>query len=185
VEFIYRDECAVDKTKIRVYFYLKLKIIKFKTKEGVPMTNPISDAHATSLKLLVVLSKAYKAVTEQAEKDAKRYGLSPSEFMILEVLYAKGRIPLQQIGDKILVTSGSITYNIDKLEKKSLLRRIPCTEDRRVTYAEITDAGNDLFNRIFPEHAASIHSLMKSVSQEEQMVLIDLLKRLGKGARGV
>ncbi|MCY9666201.1 MarR family transcriptional regulator [Paenibacillus alginolyticus] len=141
----------------------------------------LDDAHETSLKLFVVLSKAYKAITEQAVKDAKRYGLSPSEFMILEVLYAKGKIPLQQIGEKILITSGSITYNIDKLEKKDLLRRVPSNEDRRVIYAEITDAGNELFNRIFPEHAAKIHSLMKAVTQEEQLVAIELIKKLGKG----
>ncbi|MGO4272882.1 MarR family winged helix-turn-helix transcriptional regulator [Paenibacillus sp. TAF58] len=141
----------------------------------------LDDAHETSLKLFVVLSKAYKAVTEQAIKDAKQYGLSSSEFMILEVLYAKGKIPLQQIGEKILITSGSITYNIDKLEKKDLLRRVPSSEDRRVIYAEITDAGNELFNRIFPEHAAKIHSLMKTVTQEEQQVAIELLKKLGKG----
>jgi MarR family 2-MHQ and catechol resistance regulon transcriptional repressor len=141
----------------------------------------LDDAHATSLKLFVVLSKAYKAITEQAVNDAKQYGLSPTEFMILEVLYAKVRIPLQQIGEKILITSGSITYNIDKLEKKDLFRRVPSHEDRRVIYAEITDAGNELFNRIFPEHAAKIHSLMKAVTQEEQQKAIVLLKKLGTG----
>lgn len=148
------------------------------------MPIPLDDAHTQSLKLFVVLSKAYKAITEQAEKDIKHYGLSPSEFMVLEVLYTKGRIPLQQIGDKILVTSGSITYNIDKLEKKNLLRRVPSSEDRRVTYAEITEAGKKLFDRIFPEHAAKILSIMKSISQEEQAEMIDRLKTLGKGARG-
>jgi MarR family 2-MHQ and catechol resistance regulon transcriptional repressor len=143
----------------------------------------LDDAHATSLKLFVVLSKAYKAIMEQAVKDMKQYGLSPSEFMVLEVLFAKGKIPMQQIGEKVLITSGSITYNIDKLEKKDLLRRVPSSEDRRVIYAEITDAGNKLFNRIFPEHAAKIHSLMNSVSQDEQQEAIALLKRLGKGVR--
>jgi len=139
------------------------------------------DAHATSLKLLVVLSKAYRAVTERSVKGVKRYGLSPSEFMILEVLYAKGRIPLQQIGEKILITSGSITYNIDKLEKKALLRRVPSVEDRRVIYAELTDEGHALFNRIFPEHAASVHALMSGITEEEQLALIELLKKLGQG----
>jgi MarR family 2-MHQ and catechol resistance regulon transcriptional repressor len=143
----------------------------------------LDDAHETSLKLFVVLSKAYKAIMEQAEKDVKRYGLSPSEFMILEVLYAKGKIPLQQIGEKILVTSGSITYNIDKLEKKNLLKRVPSSEDRRVIYAEITEAGNEMFNQIFPEHAAKIHSLMKAISQDQQQEAIALIKKLGKGAR--
>lgn len=147
------------------------------------MPNQLDDAQATSLKLFVVLTKAYRAISDQAIRDVRQYGLSPSEFAILEVLYAKGKIPMQQIGEKILITSGSITYNIDKLEKKNLLRRVSSHEDRRVIYAEITDAGNELFNRIFPEHADKIHSLMKGISQDEQQETIVLLKKLGKQAK--
>jgi len=143
----------------------------------------LNDDQAVSLKLLVVLSKAYKTVTDLAVKDMKQYGLSSSEFTILEVLYAKRRIPLQQIGEKILITSGSITYNIDKLEQKGLLKRVPCVEDRRVIYAELTAAGDELFDRIFPDHAAVIHSVMNGVSEDEKLELIELLKKLGKGAK--
>lgn len=146
------------------------------------MPTQLDEDQATSLKLFVVLSKAYRAIMDQAVKDMKQYDLSPSEFTTLEVLYTKGRIPLQQIGEKILVTSGSITYNIDKLEKKGLLKRVRCEEDRRVIFAEITPAGNELFDRIFPAHAAKIHSLMKTFTVYEKQEAIDLLKRLGKGA---
>ncbi|MDB5056290.1 MAG: MarR family transcriptional regulator [Bacilli bacterium] len=142
----------------------------------------IDDDKASSLKLFVVLSKAYKTVMERAIKDMKQYGLSSSEFMVLELLFTKGRIPLQQIGEKILITSGSITYNIDKLEKKEFLKRVPCKEDRRVIYAEITEAGNEFFSRIFPQHASTIHSLLKGVSPDEKQAAIELIKKLGKGA---
>ena len=135
-----------------------------------------------SLKLFVVLSKAYKTVMDHAVKDMKKHGLSPSEFTMLELLYNKGQFPLQQIGEKILVTSGSITYNIDKLEKKGLLRRIPCKDDRRVIFAEITDAGIELFDRIFPDHAKAVHTIMRSLSLEEKQQTTELLKKLGKGA---
>lgn len=137
---------------------------------------------ALSLKLFVVLSKSYKTIMERAVKDMKQHGLSASEFSILEVLYNKGRIPLQQIGEKILVTSGSVTYNIDKLEKRGLLRREPCAEDRRVIYATITDAGAALFDRIFPMHGALIDDMMRGLGREEKRQAIELLKRLGKGA---
>ncbi|MCL6459849.1 MAG: MarR family transcriptional regulator [Gorillibacterium sp.] len=146
------------------------------------MTIHLDDAQSTSLKLFVVLTKAYKTLMDQAVKDMKQYGMSASEFSMLEVLYAKGRIPLQQMGEKVLITSGSITYNIDKLEKKGLLKRVPCDTDRRVIYAEITEAGNDLFDHIFPGHAAIIDSLTQALSQEEKQELTELLKRLGKGA---
>ncbi len=132
-----------------------------------------------SLKLMVVLSKAYKVVMDQAVKDMRKYGLSAAEFGVLELLYHKGRTPLQRIGDKILVTSGSITYTVDKLEDKGYLTRVACTEDRRVTYAEITASGRELFDRIFPLHADSIDSLMSGLLPEEKQAAIALLKKLG------
>ncbi len=146
------------------------------------MTIHLDDSSLRSLKLFVVLSKAYKTVMDRAVKDMKQYGLSSSEFTILELLYTKGKVPLQQIGEKILITSGSITYNIDKLEKKGLLKRVPCKEDRRVIYAEITEQGNAWFDRIFPKHAAVIDSFMKALSPDEKQAAIELLKKLGKGA---
>jgi MarR family 2-MHQ and catechol resistance regulon transcriptional repressor len=136
---------------------------------------------AASLKLFVVLSKAYKTIMDKAVKDMKQHGMSPSEFTVLEVLYNKGKFPMQQIGNKILVTSGSVTYNIDKLEKKGLLKRVLCEEDRRVIYAEITEAGTELFDRIFPDHAKMVDQLMSSLSLNEKLEATQLLKKLGKG----
>ncbi|MCQ4085313.1 MarR family winged helix-turn-helix transcriptional regulator [Saccharibacillus sp. JS10] len=119
---------------------------------------------------------------DRAVKDMKKHGLSPSEFTILEVLYNKGRFPLQQIGEKILITSGSVTYNIDKLEKRELLRRVPSPDDRRVIFAEITDEGRALFDRIFPEHAAEVHRMMSALDTDEIEIASTLLKKLGKEA---
>ncbi|WP_313997380.1 MarR family transcriptional regulator [uncultured Paenibacillus sp.] len=149
------------------------------------MLQESNDDRSASLKLFVVLSKAYRTVMDRAVKDMKQYGLSPSEFTILEVLYNKGRIPLQQIGEKILVTSGSVTYNIDKLEAKGFLKRIPCEEDRRVVYAEITPAGVEWFGRIFPGHADLVHSMMNVLDPEEKETATALLKKLGKRQQGL
>lgn len=141
------------------------------------------DNQELSLKLFVVLSKAYKVAMERAVRDMKRNGLSSAEFSVLELLYHKGKMPLQPIGDKILVTSGSITYTVDKLEQKGYLKRIECTEDRRVTYAEITTTGKELFDRIFPEHAKVVEALMDGLTTEEKHVAILLIKKLGLHAQ--
>jgi MarR family 2-MHQ and catechol resistance regulon transcriptional repressor len=142
-----------------------------------------SDNQQLALKLMVVLSKAYKVVMDQAVKDMKQYGLSATEFMIMELLFHKGKFPLQQIGDKVLITSGSITYNIDKLEKKGLLKRVPCPDDRRVTYAEISPQGQEWFGNLFPGHAAAIESTMQGLSPEDKKTVIELLKKLGLTAQ--
>jgi len=132
-----------------------------------------------SLKLFIVLSRAFRAINEEVNKVIQQKGLNPTEFAVLELLYHKGDQPLQQIGGKILLASGSITYVVDKLEQKGYLRRNGCPKDRRVTYAQITEEGRAFIEEIFPEHSQRINDLMSVLNTEEKQTAIDLLKKLG------
>ncbi|WP_252503768.1 MarR family winged helix-turn-helix transcriptional regulator [Sporosarcina sp. Marseille-Q4943] len=132
-----------------------------------------------ALKLFIVLSRASKVVLEEANKLIESYKLNPTEFAVLELLYHKGRQPIQKIGQKILLSSGSMTYVVDKLEKKGLLERVFCKEDKRVTYMSITDAGKELIEEIFPSHEEKINELMSVLSESEQETAIELLRKLG------
>jgi MarR family transcriptional regulator, 2-MHQ and catechol-resistance regulon repressor len=132
-----------------------------------------------SLKLFIVLSRAYKALNEDVQVSIQNNGLNMTEFAVLELLYHKGDQPLQQIGGKILLASGSITYVVDKLEKKGLIRRVACPNDRRVTYAQITDEGKEFIGELFPKHELQIHKLMSVLSNEEKETAIELLKKVG------
>lgn len=138
-----------------------------------------NNSTANSLKLFIVLSRAYKAINEHVNKVIQASGLNPTEFAVLELLYHKGDQPMQQIGGKILLASGSITYVVDKLEQKGMLKRIACPKDRRVTYAQITEDGKKFIQEIFPEHAEQIDKLMSSLNESEKLEAIDLLKKLG------
>ena len=75
--------------------------------------------------------------------------------------------------------NSSITYVVDKLEKRGLVARISCAKDRRITYAEITEQGSAFMQEIFPKHEQSIHELMSVLSTEEKEAAITLLKKLG------
>ena len=132
-----------------------------------------------SLKLFVVLSRAHKAITETTNQFFQQNGVNPTEFAVLELLYHKGRQPLQKIGSKILLASGSITYVVDKLEQRGLLTRVSCPSDRRVTYAEITDAGTAFMAELFPQHEEHLFELLSALSSEEKDEVIMLLKKLG------
>jgi MarR family 2-MHQ and catechol resistance regulon transcriptional repressor len=132
---------------------------------------------------MVVLSRSYNWVTAHTNRDIRRHGLNPTEFGVLEVLFHKGPQPLQQIGEKILISSGNITYVVDKLEKKQLLIRKPCLEDRRVIYAELTEKGNQLLEDIFPSHKTAIERAVSGLTPEEQKQAIQLLKKLGRAAQ--
>jgi len=71
-----------------------------------------------SLKLLVILSRELQSITKRIEKDIKIYGLNPTEFAVLKLLYSKGDQPIQKLEDKTLLASSSITYVVNRLEKK-------------------------------------------------------------------
>ncbi|NLY79539.1 MAG: MarR family transcriptional regulator [Lysinibacillus sp.] len=132
-----------------------------------------------SLKLYIVLSRANKAINEVTNQFFQQNGINPTEFAVLELLYHKGRQPLQKIGSKILLASGSITYVVDKLEKRGFINRISCPSDRRVTYAEISEEGSAFMQKVFPEHEQNLHELMNVLTPEEKETAIELLKKLG------
>ncbi|MCA0988846.1 MarR family winged helix-turn-helix transcriptional regulator [Guptibacillus algicola] len=132
-----------------------------------------------SLKLFIVMARATRSVTDQVKIDIQNHGLNPTEFAVLELLYHKGSQPLQQIGEKILLASGSITYVVDKLETKGYLKRNPCPNDRRITHAVVTDEGKELMDRIFPEHEMKLQKIFAGLDEAEKETAISLMKKLG------
>lgn len=146
------------------------------------MRDTIVDGSA--LKLWVVLSRAYIAVARRVEADIARHDLSPGEFAILEVLYHKGPLLLGEVQRKILVSSGGVTYLVDRLEKQGLVERKDCPEDRRARYAALTPAGKSLMDRIFPPHAEAVAAAVAGLDPEERETAIRLLKKLGLSAAG-
>lgn len=141
-----------------------------------------ADAVAT-LRLFVVLSRAFRAISEHARRDMERHDLGASEFAVLEILHNKGRLPLGEVASGVLLTSGSTTYVIDKLEGRGLLKRLACPSDRRVTWAELTPEGEALMARVFPHHTEALRAASAGLTTEEKRIAAALLKRLGLHAQ--
>ena len=137
---------------------------------------------ATALKLWVVLARAYLAVSEVSSADIARHDLTPAEFGILEALYHKGPLLLGDVQKKVLVSSGGITFLVDRLAARGLVERKACPSDRRARYAALTKAGSRLMTEIFPAHAATIREAMAGIGRADQVTLTNALKMLGKAA---
>ena len=140
------------------------------------------DDSRRALKLFVVLARAAASVGEHARQDIVRHDLSVSEFGVLELLLHKGPQPQGEIADRILLTTGSVTYVIDQLVKKGLVERQTCPTDRRVIFAALTAAGRDRIAAIFPAHIHRIVQAVAGLNPTEQKAATDLLKKLGKSA---
>jgi MarR family 2-MHQ and catechol resistance regulon transcriptional repressor len=128
----------------------------------------------------LVLMQTSKAIQERIRDEMNKNKLSITEFSVLEVLYLKGKQTIHQIGGSILISSGSMTYVIDKLEQKGLLNRSPCPDDRRVIYVTLTNAGNNLMKNIMPQHQELINDMFGSLNNEEAQLMVNLLKKVSK-----
>ena len=130
----------------------------------------------------MVFMKAFHALAAHAEESLhlSRTGLGDSDFRVLEVLLHKGPLPVNTIGPKVWLTPGSISVAVDRLEKKALVKR-KNTEDRRVRLVELTAKGRALITKTFREHAAAMEQAAAVLSKEERLILLRLLKKLGKG----
>jgi len=130
----------------------------------------------------LVLMKTFHALKAQAEAslNLSATGLGDSDFRVLEVLLSKGPLPVNTIGPKVWLTPGSISVAIDRLEKKKLVKR-RTTDDRRVRLVELTAKGRELIAKTFETHAAAMEKAT-ALSKEERLTLLQLLKKLGKGA---
>ncbi|WP_018393217.1 MarR family transcriptional regulator [Bacillus sp. 37MA] len=134
------------------------------------------------LRLFRIWLKASKTIFDNVTKDVESYGISPENFMILELVYNKGPHTIQKISEKLSIPSGSITYVVDKLEKKEYVKREPSPTDRRASNVVLTDKGQSLFKEIFPKHVGVISENLSFISNEEKIQLMDLMKRIGLGA---
>jgi MarR family transcriptional regulator, 2-MHQ and catechol-resistance regulon repressor len=155
-------------------------------------TPPNPEAHAlrldesgvAALRLWVILSRAHAAIAAHASADVARHGLTLAEFGILEALYHRGPMLLGEVQRRILVSSGGITFLVDRLTAKGLVERRTCEEDRRARYAALTPAGAALVARIFPEHAALLTQVMEGLTVGEQSTAAELMRAMGLYAAG-
>ena len=128
--------------------------------------------------LWLVLWKAFDALQLHALDNIHALGLGLSDFGVLEVLLHKGPLPVNALGQKIRLTSGSI----DRLEEKALVERKDDPEDRRARIVHLTAQGRKLIKCAFNEHAAAMEYATSGLSRTERATAIQLLKKLGNHA---
>ena len=129
--------------------------------------------------LRLVLWRADKAVETAEIEHLRSLGLCMSDFAILEVLLHKGPLPVNVIGQKVLLTSGSITTAVTRLETRGLVSKQPGTRDRRVTEVHLTPEGETFAREQYARHLECLQAITRVLSAEEQGTLVTLLKKLG------
>ncbi len=139
----------------------------------------------SGIHVFLVLWKAARAVESYAQKSVTDLKMCGSDFAVLEALLHKGPLPVNEIGKKVLLTSGSITVAVDRLEQRGLVERRAHGSDRRARIVHLTREGRKLITRAYAQHAADLEQLASaSLTATERATLIRLLKKIGYQAAG-
>ncbi len=130
----------------------------------------------------LILMKAHTALMAHVHENIRDLGLCDSDFYVLEVLLHKGSLPVNVIGQKVNLTSGSISIAIDRLVQKRLVMRCERADDRRVRVVELTPEGTSLIEKSFRTHSLAMEKAVEGLDETERRQAIFLLKKLGKTA---
>ena len=138
-----------------------------------------STAEKRSLDTFIKLARATESFIDRTSSSMTEAGLTTSQFGVLEALYHLGPLCQKDLAAKILKSSGNMTLVIDNLEKRGLVRRERDCDDRRYYRIHLTEQGRTLIGELFPRHASTIHRAMACLTEEEQITLGRLCKKLG------
>lgn len=126
----------------------------------------------------LLLMQTSKSIQERVREYITSYSLSMTEFSVLEALYQKDMQTIHEISKRILITSGSMTYVIDKLVEKGLAKRTSCPKDRRAIHIALTDKGDKLLEEIMPKHQKWVDSFFRELNPVEMENLKNLLEKI-------
>lgn len=112
------------------------------------------------------------------------YGLQGGDFDVLAALRRSGapyELTPTRLFEITMMSSGGMTAQLDRLEKRGLVKRRPNPEDRRGVLVALTAKAIDLIDRAVPGHLANQARLTASLTDAEMETLSGLLKKLLAG----
>ena len=131
------------------------------------------------MKVLRPLVETYFALLDKGASHIRSLGLTNSQFDVIATLGDTEGMTCKELSEKTLVTKGTLTGVLDRLEKKDLIARVPSREDRRSIFIRLTPKGDALFQKVFPAHIQYMKPYFeRALTTAEASKLSELLLRL-------
>lgn len=124
------------------------------------------------------LLRTNQSVLSYAASHVNKLDLTLPQYDVIITLGGTAGMPHKKLGEKTLITKGTLTGVVTRLEDKGLVERAASKKDGRSQILRLTEAGNDLFERSFPEHLVFINRLFENYSADDIATLENALIRL-------
>lgn len=131
------------------------------------------------LKILIGLHRNVNSIDRKTSRLCQEYGLTFSQFMVMEALYSKGDMTVGQVRDKILSTAGTIPLIVNNLVKLGYIERLKDENDKRVSILHLTQAGFKLIEEVAGKNVDLIVESMENLDDRDKEDLLYLLKKMG------
>ena len=130
------------------------------------------------LSLLRELASTYQVFGFYSSAHIRSLGLTPPQFDIVATLGNTPGMTPKELGEKTLITKGTLTGVVDRLGNKGLVRRAASPSDGRSQVVQLTRAGEKLFARVFPAHVKYMQRAFAQLSPEDVAGITAGLHRL-------
>jgi MarR family transcriptional regulator, 2-MHQ and catechol-resistance regulon repressor len=130
------------------------------------------------LPLLRELASTYQAFEIYSSAHVRSLALTPAQFDIIATLGNTPGMSPKELGEKTLITKGTLTGVVDRLADKKLVRRAASPSDGRCQIIQLTSQGEKMFARIFPAHLARMERAFAKLSPKEMSEMTAGLRQL-------
>jgi DNA-binding MarR family transcriptional regulator len=145
------------------------------------MGTKITYKNAAKQDFLAVMRALVRAYQEFAAYDAAGHRAAGLTSPQADVLFALGNtegLTFREIGEKTLITKGTLTGIIDRLEYKRLVQRVTAAKDKRCTLVRLTEKGTQVFQEHFPQHIAYLKTRFDRLSPADKRAATRLLQKI-------
>lgn len=103
------------------------------------------------LKSIRLLAECMQGFERFSADYVRQYGLTHAQFDIIATLGNTCGMSYKELGQKTLITKGTLTGVIERLEEKGLVQRERCTRDKRSYFVRLSASGERVFEDVFPK----------------------------------
>jgi DNA-binding MarR family transcriptional regulator len=139
------------------------------------------DLDVSPMEVMGRIPRLAKHLDRSIQETVSEFGINPGDFDVLATLRRSGppyQLSPTDLFNTLMVSSGTMTHRVDRLEQADLVKRIPEPRDRRGMLIQLTDRGFNTIEKAVEAHVANGHRLLSVLEEAERKILAQLLHKL-------
>lgn len=127
-----------------------------------------------------LLTEFYDKMSSWEQSVVKETGYSLAQVHTIEVLGVHGALRMKELAEKLGITTGTLTVQIEKLVAANLIERQAHPDDRRAIVVTLTQEGQSIHRQHNQLHLDLVKDLARNIDSEQESVLLACLEKMNR-----